>query len=234
MLTVAVDIGVGDDLAFPNQPLHDLADHIIQLLIAEPMQVVIHMRFALAALYEGYLVLLRHGPFNGEKVLGFRSRKERSTSRAGPIKAAAGATPEFHPGLEPAVRFHQNHLAMGQAPRQSRDIVMPWQCLGFASRASSAARANSVVHHRPPSDEWPLASRTGTVSWGSAWEFVVRVGTGGKRLLHMQLSTAMPNCVRSPFSQFFGSRSEPNSAKRFVHWFLYLRGPCIAAPTSWE
>jgi hypothetical protein len=70
--TVAVDVGVGDDLAFPYQPLHDLADNIVKLLIAEPVQVVVHMRFSLAALDEGYFVLLRHGLFNGKKPTGFR------------------------------------------------------------------------------------------------------------------------------------------------------------------
>lgn len=63
--TVSVDVSVGDKLAFPYQPLYYLTNQLIELMIGVMVQVVVHMRFALAALDEGYLVLLRHGLFNG-------------------------------------------------------------------------------------------------------------------------------------------------------------------------
>ena len=65
-LTVPVDVCVGDDLAFADQALHDLPDNIIELLVRVAIQVIVHMRFPLAALDEGYLILLRHGAFYGD------------------------------------------------------------------------------------------------------------------------------------------------------------------------
>jgi hypothetical protein len=64
-LTISVDICVGYDLAFAYQALHDLPDDIVELLVRVPVQVLEHVRFTLAALDEGYLILLRHGAFYG-------------------------------------------------------------------------------------------------------------------------------------------------------------------------
>src|SRR5690606_28177760 len=65
VLAVSVDVGIGDDLAFADQALHDLPDHVVQLLLRVLVQVAVHVRFALAAFDEGYLILPCHGAFYG-------------------------------------------------------------------------------------------------------------------------------------------------------------------------
>ncbi len=64
-LAIPVDVCVGYDLTFADQSLHDLPDHVVQLLFRVLVQVAVHVRFALAAFNEGYLILPCHGAFYG-------------------------------------------------------------------------------------------------------------------------------------------------------------------------
>ena len=46
-LLVPFDVSIGDDLAFANEPLDDLTDEAVQLLIRVSVQVVVHVGLAL-------------------------------------------------------------------------------------------------------------------------------------------------------------------------------------------